>query len=110
LLHALCNAHHLRELKPLVEIEKEDWARKIQRLLRQACHATNLARERGVPLKPGLSTLIERALPHHRKTDLGAGGSDKHGIDNTIPISPPSAAASAKSYWPRPRCSTPTKW
>jgi transposase len=59
-LHALCNAHHLRELKALVEIEKEDWASKMQRLLRRACHATHLAREQGVPLKPALTALIER--------------------------------------------------
>ena len=58
--HALCNAHHLRELKALVEIEKEDWARKMQRLLRLACHATNLARERGKPLPPRLIALFER--------------------------------------------------
>ncbi len=59
-LHALCNAHHPRELKALVEIEKEDWARKMLHLLRRACHATNLARERGLPLKPGLIALFER--------------------------------------------------
>jgi transposase len=32
----------------------------MQRLLRRACHATNLAREQDVPLKPGLTALIDR--------------------------------------------------
>jgi transposase len=58
--HALCNAHHLRELKALVEIEKEDWARKMQQLLRRGCHATNLARERGKPLPERLIARFER--------------------------------------------------
>ena len=59
-LHALCNAHHPRELQALVEIEKEDWARKMQRLLRRACHATNLARDQGVTLSSEFIALIER--------------------------------------------------
>ena len=62
-LHALCNAHHLRELAALVEIEKEDWARRMQRLLRCACHAANLARQRDVALatlRPRLVARLER--------------------------------------------------
>ena len=59
-LHALCNAHHLRELRALVDIEKEDWARKMRRLLRRACHAVNLAREQDRPLPPRLIALIKR--------------------------------------------------
>jgi transposase len=59
-LHALCNAHHLRELKALIELDHERWARKLQVLLRRACHATNLARAKDVQLKPRLIALIER--------------------------------------------------
>lgn len=58
--HALCNAHHLRELRALIEIEKEDWARQMQRLLRRACYVTNLARDRDVALNPRLIALIDR--------------------------------------------------
>ena len=73
-LHALCNAHHLRELQALVDIEKEEWARRMQRLLRRACHATHLARDRGVPLKPGLidqfrrryDTIVTEGLAFHQ--------------------------------------------
>jgi transposase len=59
-LHALCNAHHLRELQALIDIEKEEWARKMQRLLRRACHTTHLARDQGVPLEPRLVDQFRR--------------------------------------------------
>jgi transposase len=58
--HALCNAHHLRELQALVEIEKEDWSEKMQRLLRRACHVANIARQRGTDVKPKTIARIER--------------------------------------------------
>ena len=63
-LHALCNAHHLRELKALIDIEKEDWARNMQHLLRRACHAANLAAERALreDLSIALNTLKPRLL------------------------------------------------
>jgi transposase len=44
--HALCNAHHLRELQALSEIEQEDWSRHMQTLLRRACHAEHLCRDK----------------------------------------------------------------
>lgn len=51
-LHALCNAHHLRELQALVTIEQESWARAMFRFLRHACHAAHLARSRPQGLSP----------------------------------------------------------
>ena len=52
--HALCNAHHLRELRALIDFDNEEWARKMQVLLRRAAHAVNLARQRDGGGKPGV--------------------------------------------------------
>ena len=41
--HALCNAHHLRELQAVVDHEGAAWAGRLQRLLRRALRATELA-------------------------------------------------------------------
>jgi len=36
--HALCNAHHLRELKALEEIDQESWAKSMKKVLLLACN------------------------------------------------------------------------
>ena len=95
-LHALCNAHHLRELKALVEIEKEDWARQMQRLLRRACHAVNLARERGSLLEPRLIALLER-----RYDAIVARGLAFHEAQNPIARAPKNNGGERRGRKPR---------
>jgi transposase len=81
-LHALCNAHHLRELKALMDIEKEPWARAMHRFLRQTCHAANWAHKHQRSLSPRflawLSARYDRILVqgfafHENQPPLGAG-------------------------------------
>jgi transposase len=50
--HALCNAHHLRELKALIEIDGEAWAEAMRDLLLEAHRAVEDARERGLTALP----------------------------------------------------------
>jgi len=45
--HALCNAHHLRELKALIEFDKEPWAETMRDLLLEANRTVRDAREAG---------------------------------------------------------------
>lgn len=58
--HALCNAHLLRELKALIDIEKELWARNMSHLLTTANKAVQQAVERGanVLAEPILRSLV----------------------------------------------------
>jgi len=42
-VHALCNAHILRELKAIIEIDKEAWAKPMQKLLQRCCHLAKSA-------------------------------------------------------------------
>lgn len=63
-LHALCNAHHLRELKALMEIEKEVWAFAMYRFLRQACHAVNIARRKETALDPRFAAWLAARYDH----------------------------------------------
>jgi transposase len=58
--HALCNAHHLRELQALVEHDKEDWAGEMQILLRDACHAGHQAHDQKQILDQRLIESIDR--------------------------------------------------
>jgi transposase len=80
--HALCNAHHLRELKAVTELDKESWARKMTRLLLfghrvtqqnpTIITATWLARFRGV-----YNQIICEGLAYHQ--ELGVLSKPKRG-------------------------------
>jgi transposase len=45
--HAYCNAHHLRELKALIEFDAEPWAKAMRDLLVEANDAVRKARQQG---------------------------------------------------------------
>ena len=48
LRHALCNAHHLRELKALIEFDHELWAEPMRDLLLEANRTVDEARQTGL--------------------------------------------------------------
>jgi transposase len=45
--HAYCNAHHLRELKALIELDREPWAEQMRDLMLEANDAVQKVREAG---------------------------------------------------------------
>lgn len=74
--HALCNAHHLRELKALIEYDKEPWAEPMRDLLLDANRAVGEAKARSqraleVALLKGFEArfweILREGLAFHRK-------------------------------------------
>lgn len=61
--HALCNAHHLRELKALIDIEGEAWAYQMSALLRIASRSP----ERSLWCHRIYDLIIEQGLHEHGK-------------------------------------------
>ncbi len=84
--HGACGAHRLRELRALVETEKEDWAGSLQRLLLRACR---VARENDRDVPASLAALTSRTRDRT--------------IDRAIALheaQPPPESAAAKSAEP----------
>ena len=60
--HAYCNAHHLRELKALIEFDAELWAKDMRDLLVEANEAARTARQQGATAlaPPALRRFVAR--------------------------------------------------
>jgi transposase len=71
--HALCNQHHLRELKALIEYDKEAWARKLQRYLRLALRYRQAYAEQAIPvdklrrLGQLYDSIVEEGIHYHEQ-------------------------------------------
>ena len=58
--HVMSNAHRLRELKALAELDEAAWATHMQRLLRMAGGAAWSASTKGYVLDPGMIARFEQ--------------------------------------------------
>ena len=74
--HALCNAHHLRELKALIDIDNEQWAKQMSDFLLGANKAVRDAIAQGMtalplpilrPLIKHYNAIVRRGLAFHRE-------------------------------------------
>jgi transposase len=63
--HALCNAHHMRELKFVHEEDKEQWAGEMRGLLKMANEAQNLSVEKRAEIEKLYDDIVARGHAFH---------------------------------------------
>lgn len=66
--HALCNAHLLRELKSLMQFEKEEWAKSMDRLLRLANKNASLTKYRSY-IEFAYDSIVHKGLAYHESLE-----------------------------------------
>lgn len=66
IVHALCNAHHLRELKSFIEIEKELWAKELFDLLKTASQIQESSPEQQATISKKYDTILADGLKYHK--------------------------------------------
>ena len=81
--HSLCNAHHLRELKALMEIEKERWAFQMDRLLRYLNRAGIVCFERVSKI---YDQIIQAGLAFHESLGALESGKRKRRVGHNLLI------------------------
>jgi transposase len=81
--HSLCNAHHLRELKAIMEIEKERWAFQMDRLLRYLNRSSDFCLKRVLTL---YDQIIKRGILFHESLPPFEVGKRKRRVGHNLLI------------------------
>jgi transposase len=76
-IHVLCNAHHLRELRALIELDKEIWAQYMYDLLKDASKLVSPLPAQQQKISGQYDQIIEEGLKHHESLEPFKAGSRK---------------------------------
>jgi transposase len=81
MIHALCNAHHLRELKALMDIEEEPWAFEMHQFLKMLNRWPNIPK---MWMNDRYNEIIGEGLVYHQSLPSFASKSRKRRIGHNL--------------------------